>query len=215
MAATDLGVSPAERPIVLGIIADSHVPDRMRALPPTLWEALAGVDAILHAGDLSAPRVLAELERVAPVYAVKGNRDLFSPLPLDRVLTFGGVRVGLTHGHGGWRRYAPARLRAMLLGQVSRPPSAARTRQFLQQMRGRFTDVQVIVFGHSHRPVNQWVDGVLMFNPGSLGPDYRVRPGPAIGRLTLTGGAVQAEIVPVPIPGAVLKLDQPEGRSIR
>ncbi|MCC7362328.1 MAG: metallophosphoesterase [Anaerolineales bacterium] len=211
MAATDPG-APTARPaparaLTLGVIADSHVPDRMRALPPALWDALAGVDAILHAGDICAPRVLAVLEQVAPVHAVRGNRDLFSPLPLDRVLTFGGVRVGLTHGHGGWRRYAPARLRAMLLGQTNRPPSAARTRRFLQQVRRRFTEVQVIVFGHTHRPVNQWLDGALLFNPGSLGPDYRVWPGPAIGRLTIAGGAVQAEIVPVPIAGAVLKLD--------
>jgi len=195
------------RTITLGVVTDTHVPDRMRALPPALWEALAGVEAILHAGDVCVPRVLTALEQVAPVYAVAGNRDIFLRLPLDRVLTFEGVRVGLTHGHGGWRQYAPAKLRSYLLGD-SGTPSEARTNAFLQQVRRRFADVQVIVFGHSHRPINRVVDGVLMFNPGSLGPDYRAPHGPAIGRLVIAGGAVTGTIVPVPIPGAVLKLER-------
>ena len=70
--------------VTLGVVTDSHVPDRMRALPDALWPALAGVDAILHAGDVCVPRVLAALEQVAPVYAVAGNRDIFLRLPLDR-----------------------------------------------------------------------------------------------------------------------------------
>ena len=88
----------------VGVVADSHIPDRMRALPPTALEALAGVDAILHAGDICVQRVLDALAAVAPVYAVRGNRDLLLRLPLDRELSFEVVKVGLTHGHGGWRR---------------------------------------------------------------------------------------------------------------
>ena len=119
------------------------------------------------------------------------------------------MRLGLTHGHGGWWRYAPTRLRAMLTGQAGKT-SAALTRAYLASVRRRFGDVQAIVFGHSHRPVNRVVDGVLMFNPGSLGPDYRAPIGPAIGRLVIDGGTVTGTIVPVPIPGAVLKLDPPD-----
>jgi uncharacterized protein len=196
------------RALTLGVLADTHVPDRMRALPPALWDALAGVDGILHAGDISTRRVLTALEQVAPVYAVAGNRDLLLRLPLDRVLTFAGVRVGLTHGHWGWRRYAPARLRALLTRQDP-TGTAARRQAYLQQVRARFDDVQVIVFGHTHRPVNQVVDGVLLFNPGSLGPDYRASHGPAIGRLVIAEGTVHATIVPVPIRGALTKPDRP------
>lgn len=195
------------RPITLGVVADTHVPDHMAALPPALWEALAGVDASLHAGDICVPRVLTALEQVAPVYAVAGNRDLLLRLPLDRVLTFGGVRLGLTHGHGGWRQYAPVKLLAALRGET-RTPNAERTRAFLDRVRQRFTDVQVIVFGHSHRPVNERRGGVLLFNPGSLGPAYYAPHGPAIGRLVIADGAVQATLIPVPIPGAVIETDQ-------
>jgi len=193
------------RPITLGVVADTHVPDHMAALPPALWEALAGVDAILHAGDICVPRVLTALEQVAPVYAVAGNRDLLLRLPLDRVLTFGGVRLGLTHGHGGWRQYAPVKVRADYAGTVL---LVSHDRAFLDRVRQRFTDVEVIVFGHSHRPVNERRGGVLLFNPGSLGPAYYAPHGPAIGRLVIADGAVQATLIPVPIPGAVIETDQ-------
>lgn len=171
----------------LGVICDSHIPDRMRALPPAALEALAGVDAILHAGDICVQRVLDTLAEVAPVYAVRGNRDLMLRLPLDRELTFEGVRVGLTHGHGGWRRYAREKVLAAVLGYYHT--------RFLRQVRGRFGAVQAVVFGHSHRPVNLMMNGVLMFNPGSLGPDYRKPHGPAVGLLTIDSGAIRGEII--------------------
>ena len=172
----------------LGVVTDSHVPDRMRALPPAALEALAGVDTILHAGDICVPRVLAALARVAPVIAVRGNRDLALPrLPLDRELVFEGVRLGLTHGHGGLGRYAQDRLMGVVQGYDHN--------RFLRQVRARFGGVQVVVFGHSHRPVNFRMNGVLMFNPGSLGPDYRLPFGPAVGVLTIEYGAVRGQII--------------------
>jgi putative phosphoesterase len=173
----------------LGVIADSHIPDRMRALPPAVFDALDGVDAILHAGDVCARRVLTDLERLAPVYAVNGNRDFFMRLPLDRRLTFDGVTIGLTHGHGGWLGYLREKLRYYTVGY--------HLARHLDLVRARFTDVQAIVFGHSHYPVNRVVDGVLLFNPGSLGPDYRTAYGPAVGRLTIAGGAITGRILPL------------------
>jgi putative phosphoesterase len=171
----------------LGVICDSHIPDRMRALPPATFEALAGVDAILHAGDVCLQRVLDALAELAPVYAVRGNRDLALRLPLDRELTFEGVRLGLTHGHGGLGRYAREKLLSAFLGYYHT--------RFLRQVRGRFGSVQAVVFGHSHRPVNFVMNGVLMFNPGSLGPDYRQPHGPAVGLLIIENGAVRGEII--------------------
>jgi putative phosphoesterase len=172
----------------LGVVTDSHVPDRMRALPPEALEALAGVDTILHAGDICVPRVLRSLARVAPVIAVRGNRDLALPgLPLDRELVFEGVRLGLTHGHLGLGHYAREKLIGVFQGYNHT--------RFLRQVRARFSDVQVVVFGHSHRPVNFHMSGVLMFNPGSLGPDYRLPNGPAVGLLTIENGAVRGQII--------------------
>jgi len=173
----------------LGVVCDSHIPDRMRALPPATFEALAGVDAILHGGDICVQRVLAALAELAPVYAVRGNRDLALRLPLDRELTFEGVRLGLTHGHGGFRTYLSEKALALALGYYHV--------RFLRQVRARFGAVQAVVFGHSHRPVNFVMNGVLMFNPGSLGPDYRKPFGPAVGLLTIENGAIRGEVIPL------------------
>lgn len=67
----------ASAPLTVGVVADTHIPDKARWLHPALIPALqrAGVQTILHCGDISAPRVVAMLEQVAPVVAVRGNRD--------------------------------------------------------------------------------------------------------------------------------------------
>ncbi len=176
----------------LGVVADTHIPDRLRQLPAGLPAALAGVDAILHAGDITTRGVLEQLGRIAPVQAVGGNRDFFLRLPLDRVLVFDGVRVGLTHGHGGLGSYLLEKLLYVTVGyDIPR---------YLRQVRARFagSGVQVIVFGHSHRMVNTVADGVLLFNPGCVAPDYH-RPfyGPTVGILTIANGRVRGEVVPV------------------
>ena len=173
----------------LGVVTDSHIPDRMPRLPPAVFGALAGVDAILHAGDVSARWVLEALGEVAPVYAVAGNRDLGLGLPRERILTFEGVRLGLAHGHGGLWGYLREKALYYTVGFYHE--------RYLRQVRAYFDDVAVIVFGHSHRPVNRLVEGVLLFNPGSLGPEYRQPYGPAIGLLTIEGSAVRGEIVPL------------------
>jgi putative phosphoesterase len=173
----------------LGVVTDSHIPDRMRHLPPAALERLAGVDAILHAGDVSIRSVLDALGQVAPVYAVGGNRDVMLGLPSRRVLHFEGVRLALTHGHGGLWGYLREKVLYYTVGFYHEG--------YIRRVRAQFDDVGVIVYGHSHRPVNRLIDGVLMFNPGSLGPDYRMPYGPAIGFLTIDGASVTGEIVPL------------------
>jgi predicted phosphodiesterase len=97
------------------------------------------------------------------------------------------VRLGLTHGHGGFRGYVREKLLTSVFGYYHTG--------FLRQVRGRFGSVQAVVFGHSHRPVNFVMNGVLMFNPGSLGPDYRQHHGPAVGLLTIENGAIRGDII--------------------
>src|SRR5687768_1713811 len=95
--------------LTIGVISDTHIPDRARGLNPRVIPLFqqAQVDAILHAGDISTPRVLEQLSRVAPVYAVRGNRDWVAlrRLPKSLRLTFDGVVIGLAHGHGHWWNY--------------------------------------------------------------------------------------------------------------
>jgi putative phosphoesterase len=112
-----------------------------------VYAAFDGVDEILHAGDVGDPSILTELEVVAPVHAVYGNVDgwdlrerLAETLLLERL----GHRLAVVHGHQ-WRSPRP-------VGLVERYPG-----------------VSVIVYGHTHHPLIEWVDGTLVINPGSAG----------------------------------------------
>jgi putative phosphoesterase len=175
------------------VVADTHIPDRLPALPPQLFTALGGVNVILHAGDLSNPKVLRQLEQLAPVIAVQGNRDILYRanwnLPLDCVVEIGAVRLGLTHGHNGLWGYVREKLLYYTVG--------FRLETFVAAARSRFSGVQAIVFGHSHHPFNQVQGNVLMFNPGSVGPNYRAAFGASVGILTVDAGGVRGEILPL------------------
>jgi hypothetical protein len=178
--------------MTLGVISDTHIPDRARSLDRLALDVFqaAGVKAILHAGDVSAPRVIAQLEEIAPVHAVRGNRDwvALSHLPYRSLLTFDGIQVGLTHGHGRWWNYVADRVEYIVNGY--------RLEMFQPRLLETFPDAQVIVFGHTHRPLVHWEDKVLLFNPGSPHfPDIQTIA-PSVGLLCLdAGGEISADIV--------------------
>jgi len=178
----------------LGVIADTHIPDKAKALHPQVLPILrqSGVSAILHAGDVSSPDVLDALGEIAPVYAVKGNRDwvLLSHLPPHQTLTFDGVTLGLTHSHGGLRNY--------LIGKFQYIAEGYNLERFKPRLLETFPTASVIVFGHTHRPVIRRANGKLFFNPGSTClTDKRDIP-PSLGILyLLPGGQTTGEIVPL------------------
>ncbi len=184
--------------VTLGVIADTHVPDKSPRLHPRILEIFraAGVQAILHAGDISTPGVLAQLEQLAPVYAVKGNRDwvYLNHLPLQRTLTFAGVKVGLAHGHGGFWRYFQGKVQYLRQGY--------QIENFVRPLMADFLEVQVVVFGHTHRAVNlqKWspLDGVLVFNPGAACcADQKENIEPSVGLLRIEdGGRLAGEVIP-------------------
>src|SRR5689334_6907378 len=83
----------------IGLIADTHCPEFVEGLPPRLGEVLAGAELILHAGDINAESTLAELRRIAPVEAVRGDHDReLAGLPRVRELEVAGKRIVLVHG---------------------------------------------------------------------------------------------------------------------
>jgi len=157
--------------ILIGVVSDTHIPSRARELPKPLLQAFAGVDMIIHAGDITAPTVLEELGQLAPVVAVAGNMDsweMYERLGEIRLLELAGFRIGVLHGHGGY-------------GNVRDRVLAA------------FTDVDCIVFGHTHAPYCQKHEGVLLFNPGSP-TDRRRQPRASYGLLHL-GREIRGEII--------------------
>lgn len=148
----------------LVVIADTHVPDRVHGLPPRFVDDLVALSptAILHAGDISTGAVLAELSSVAPVIAVRGNRDfsLYRRLPLVASAEFGGVKVAVTHGHGGLWRYFIDKVHYVSHGYTF----SFHERYLMRVVPG----ADVIVFGHTHVPECVRHGSQLFFNPGSL-----------------------------------------------
>jgi uncharacterized protein len=126
----------------IGLISDTH-----GLLRPRVFDVLAGVDRILHAGDIGPPGLLAELETLAPVTAVWGNTDGFDIRERTSAVAEVGLadrRVVLLHGH-----------------QLGSPTPAG--------LRSAWPDADVIVYGHTHRPLVEESDGVLVINPGAAG----------------------------------------------
>ncbi len=180
--------------LTLGIIADTHIPDRARRLHPQTLEFFeqAGVSEILHAGDICVPRVLAELGKIAPVTAVRGNRDWFRQprLPLHRTLAYEGVTIGLTHGHLSWRGYLSDKWRYLTRGPQT-------YRAFAEKALSVFpADIDVVIFGHNHAPYNKRHGQTLVFNPGSATVPNPLERGlrPSVGLLKIEGAQVVADI---------------------
>jgi len=147
------------------------ISDTHGLLRPEAVEALRESDRILHAGDVGAPEILDALARIAPVAAIRGNVDT---APWARVLPETEVVE------------ADSLLLYMLhnLGQLDLKPEAA--------------GLRVVVYGHSHQPEIEEKNGVLYFNPGSAGP-RRFNLPVSVGKLTVEGGKVRAELMELKI----------------
>jgi putative phosphoesterase len=151
---------------VVGLISDTH-----GLMRPGIAALFAGVDLILHAGDVGGRAVLQMLSTIAPVEAVYGNvDDPHDPeLKANRSVTLGAVTIHVTHGHE-LGRPTPALLLARYSGDV-------------------------IVFGHTHRAVVVRDDrDRVAINPGAAGP-RRFDVQPSVARLTIRKGEVEAEII--------------------
>jgi putative phosphoesterase len=132
----------------IGVISDTHIPDRADRLPQQVLDAFKGVDMVIHAGDLVNFSVIDELKKYcANVKVVCGNMDSDSEcinIPKKEIITVGNFRIGLMHGYG-----SPASLIENL------------------QKEFKFDNVNMVIFGHSHNAVNEERGGVIFFNPGS------------------------------------------------
>lgn len=153
------------------ILADTHIPRRARTLPEGLVAYLERADLVLHAGDLIGSSVLEELSAYnAPAHAVRGNVDMPGlDLPEALQLNFGGAKIAMVHDSG---RKEGRRKR---LGK-------------------RFPEARVVVFGHSHIPLLEDENGLLLLNPGSP-TDKRRQPEHTFALLRSEEGDVRAEII--------------------
>jgi putative phosphoesterase len=150
---------------LIGLISDTH-----GLVRPQVHVALAGVDLILHAGDVGGDDVLNELGLIAPIYAVFGNTDPpgHPDLPREIEQSFDGVRVHVSHGH-----------------ELGRPKP--------EQLAEKY-DADVVVYGHTHRQVIARFGSRIVINPGAAGP-RRFELVPSVALLRIDGLRVDAELI--------------------
>jgi len=149
----------------IGIISDTH-----GLLRPETLTALAGVDAILHAGDVGNIEILDALQAIAPVTAIRGNIDthgLCAELPVTEFVTLGGKNFYMLHN----------------INDLDLKPEAA--------------GIDVVVYGHTHKSKLEARSGVLYFNPGSIGPRRFDLP-ISLGFMSITVNEIKAEIKTLP-----------------
>ena len=161
--------------MLVAVISDTHIPRGARRLPPACVERLEAVDLILHAGDFTSATTYGEIELIGPpLLAVHGNVDedeLRERLPAERIVEAAGTRIAMVHDAGT----ADGRL---------------------DRMRARFPDADAVVFGHSHMPLHEELDGFQIFNPGSP-TDRRRAPAHTMGLARVERGRVAFELVVV------------------
>ena len=151
--------------MIIGLISDTH-----GLVRPEVFGALAGVELLLHAGDVGGRSVLDELAVIAPIRAVFGNTDLAGEPGLDEriEMTVGSRTIHVSHGHE-LGSPTPAKL-------LARYPA------------------DILVFGHTHKPLVERAGTRLVINPGAAGP-RRFNLKPSVARLSLVGADADVEVI--------------------
>jgi putative phosphoesterase len=152
--------------VKLGVISDTH-----GLFDASIASIFAGVDAIIHAGDIGKIEIISRLEEIAPVVAVEGNNDWFGAFPTERVEEFAGQRVMIRH----------------IFGELHQLED--KDRQLVERLQPR-----VVIFGHSHRPYREMLGETMLFNPGSAGP-RRFKLPRTVGIMTLEESRAEAQII--------------------
>lgn len=189
--------------VKIAVLADTHVGDRREKLNERILEAIKGVDLIFHAGDIVQPETLEELARLAPIEAVAGNHDCQRfglDLPRRKIVEVAGYRFGLIHGDEYWGVHMNKSQQLEYLYQLAVEP-------FLEA-----EPLDMIIFGHSHRPILDSCKAVfrppgpmgrkekrtvLLFSPGM---GHRNRYLSSIGFLYLQPTELRAEIMVFGVP---------------
>lgn len=159
--------------MLIGILADTHIPHRVPYIPEDVCDAFDNVDVILHAGDVDEAWALEPLRKIAPVYAVRGNYHIIDRsaggryFPPVQHLSLCGYRIVMTHGHRMgwstpfWKFYGLLRI---LLKKFDIP---WRDHMLCKYLIHSFPQADIIIFGHTHRYYSGFWDKKLLINPGA------------------------------------------------
>ena len=157
----------------IGVISDTH-----GYLDPVVPELFAGVDHIIHAGDIIDADTLAELEKIAPVTAVSGNLDAGKLAKLPREVA--GEAAGVTFVVGHKRKRLLKRLDQ---GKIDGYSAASRP--------------DLVVYGHDHVPALEWLDGCLILDPGTASSPHEEDDDPTIAIVTRGVAGLEVRFVPL------------------
>jgi len=159
----------------IGVISDTHIPVFSQKLPDKVFDLFKDCDIIVHAGDILEMSVIEKLSVMAEVRAVCGNMDGYEvskKLPKKIIFETEGKKIGVVHGKG----------------------SAAR---IMETVKGMFKEkLDIIIFGHSHKPCSETINCTFFFNPGSTANGIFSGVG-TFGIIEITNGEIKAEIIEI------------------
>ncbi|MDR2873718.1 MAG: YfcE family phosphodiesterase [Methanobrevibacter sp.] len=160
--------------MLVGLISDTHVGDKVEKLPANLSGYFKDVELILHAGDLTSLDVITELEKIAPTVAVQGNMDRFYgvDLPESHVETIDGIKIGVKHG------------------EVFQKGDTQQLEYIAREL-----GADILVSGHTHQALIEQANDILLVNPGS--PTKPLLTDPTVMLMKIEDGEVDVEIIKI------------------
>jgi putative phosphoesterase len=158
--------------MLIGLISDTHVNDRVEEIPELVFKTFKDVDLIIHAGDITSQDVLDKLNKIAPVTAIQGNMDgvYGLKLPKTEIITVGDLKIGIAHGE-------------------VYPRGDEQQLYYLALELG----ADILITGHSHQSSIKKIKGILLLNPGS--PTVPVLADPTVMLLDIINEEINIEVV--------------------
>jgi len=157
------------------VISDTHIPTAANKLPKIIKKEAKISKCCIHAGDFTSYSILAELNKITQVYGVSGNMDdstIQEMLPDQRIITLDKLVIAITHSCGSPKN---------IINQVKKKFSKHNQK------------IDIFIFGHSHVPLDEEINGQLFFNPGSA-TDTIYAPYPSYGILEINNGRIKRRI---------------------
>lgn len=158
--------------MLIGIISDTHIPNRTQNIPDKVFDVFKDVDLILHAGDIESLDVIKSLEKIAPVKAIQGNCDYNLGLNEYETMKIEDIKIGLTHG-------------------TVHPRGDTQQLYYI----AKELDVDILVSGHTHQAMIKKIDDVLLLNPGS--PTQPRLTDPTVMLLEINKSEVKPKIIKI------------------
>ena len=160
--------------MLIGLISDTHIPDRGLKIPEKVFKTFKNVDLILHAGDITSYEIIKELNNIAPTIAVQGNMDRYQniDLPKSQVITVEDIKIGLIHGE-------------------VYPKGDTQQLQYL----AKELNANILVSGHTHIASIDQLEKTLLVNPGS--PISPRLSDPSVMLMTIENNNVDIEVIKI------------------